>query len=255
MPNYKLGKLPPVVDSRTLLFGAYLTPQLPAPPAQENYGQKVATWPMYGNDQYGDCTCAAVGHMIQNWTATAKGEVTPPLQSIMSLYEHFVGTPPPPDAGCSLLVVLRHWKKAGVDGHTIQAYALLKVGDEVQAKDALWCFGTIYIGLALPDFAVPANTDLSTIPWVVPASGATGNAAKNPNNGHCVPAVAYDDENLYVVTWGAVKSMSWEFYTAYSDEAFAVLSQDFIDANGQAPQGFDMAALEKDLSQIKAAGA
>lgn len=38
--------------------------------------------------------------------------------------------------------------------------------------------------------------------------------------------------------WGAVKSMSWQFYAAYADEAYAVLSEDFIASYGQNAAGF-----------------
>jgi len=103
-----LGKNPPVVDPRTLRFETYLKPQLPPPPPAVDYGRKVPSWPMYGNDVYGDCTCAAAGHMIQCWTANAGTEVSPAAASVISFYEHFVGTPPPPDAGCDMLSVLRY---------------------------------------------------------------------------------------------------------------------------------------------------
>jgi hypothetical protein len=89
-----------------------------------------------------------------------------------------------------------------------------------------------------------------TVPWVVPAGGAVGNAAPNPENGHCIPAVAYDADNLTVITWGEPKTMSWEFYEAYADEAFAVLSLDFIEKSGTDLDGFDLAALETDLKGL-----
>ncbi len=247
--NYKLGKRPAVFDSRTLRFGDYLKTGLPTPPAAVNYGDKVASWPMYGNDQYGDCTCAAAGHMIQDWTATAGGEVTPPEQAVLQFYEHFVGTPPPPDAGCNMLDVLKYWRSTGLAGHQILAFAGLEPKNDVQARDALYLFGDVYIGVELPDFAVQG--DMLAVPWVVPPQGATGNAAPNPNNGHCVPAVGYDARNLYVVTWGKVKSMSWPFYDAYADEAFAVLSQDFIGKTGKDIAGFDLQALQSDLQNIQ----
>jgi hypothetical protein len=80
--------------------------------------------------------------------------------------------------------------------------------------------------VSLPDFATQG--DMLTVPWVVPPGGPVGNAAPNPNNGHCIPAVSYDADNLYVVTWGEIKPMSWAFYDAYADEAYAMISQDFI---------------------------
>ena len=245
---YKLGKHPPVLDDRTLRFGTYVTSALAPPPASINYGDKVATWPMYDNDRYGDCTCAAAGHMIQNWTANASAEVTPPPPSVLTFYEHFVGTPPPPDAGCDMLSVLRYWRKQGLDTHKVMAFASIQLSNRTEAQNAIFLLGSIYIGVALPNFAVQG--DMLTVPWVVPATGPVGDAAPNPNNGHCIPAVAYDADNLYVVTWGELKSMSWQFYDAYADESYAVLSQDFIEKNGLDPAGFDLAALEKDLKKL-----
>ncbi len=52
------------------------------------------------------------------------------------------------------------------------------------------------------------------------------------------------------MTWGAVKAMSWQFYKAYSDEAYAVLSHDWIAKNGKAVAGFDLKTLEADLQLI-----
>ena len=90
-------------------------------------------------------------------------------------------------------------------------------------------------------------------PAPVPPGGAVGKAAPNPANGHCIPAVGYDARNLYVITWGEVKPMSWPFYEAYADEAYAVLSRDFIkaiDGKSGGDGGFDLPALEKDLLNI-----
>ncbi len=95
-----------------------------------------------------------------------------------------------------------------------------------------------------------ASSNLLTIPWVVPPQGPVGDAAPNPDNGHCIPAVAYDQRNVYVVTWGAIKSMSWQFYNAYADESYTIISTDFLTGKKKAPSGFDMAQLTKDLAEI-----
>src|SRR5580658_6504330 len=107
MNQFLLGRNKPVVDSRTLRFGAYLEKNLPAPPETVDYGSKVKTWPMYLNDIYGDCTIAAVGHMIQDWTANAGKEISPTDNDILTFYEHF--TTPGPDNGCNMLPVLKYW--------------------------------------------------------------------------------------------------------------------------------------------------
>jgi hypothetical protein len=247
--RYKLGKQHPQIDSRTLQFGAYLTKALPAPPLSIDYTKPVKQWPMMANDAYGDCTCAAAGHMIEEWTANT-GEVSIlPDQEILKAYNHFAHGNA--DAGANMLSVLKYWRKTGIGGDKILAFAQLEPQNDVQLRDAVSIFGSAYLGLALPDFAVPPGADFLTIPWLVPGKGPAGDAAPNPNNGHCVPAVAYDQRFIYVITWGAIKTMSWEFYNAYADEAFAVLSPDWIDKKvGKAPSGFDMAALEQDLTSI-----
>jgi hypothetical protein len=147
-----------------------------------------------------------------------------------------------------MLSVLKYWRRAGIDSHKVLAFTSVDLRDQAQAQSACWLFGSIYIGVALPDFATQG--DMLAVPWVVPPGGPVGSAAPNPNNGHCIPAVSYDVDNLYIVTCGEVKAMSWGFYQAYADEAYAVISQDFIAANGLNPAGFDLAALEADLKEL-----
>lgn len=249
MPTFKLGKHPPKFDKRTLLFGKYLTAQLPAAPANIDYAKAVPSWPMMGNDTYGDCTCAAAGHMIEEWTANTGTEQTLSDAQILAAYNHFAKGNP--DAGATMLDVLKYWRKTGIGADKIMAFAQLEPKNDTQARDAIYLFGNCYIGVALPDFAVPAGQNFLDIPWVVPPQGPVGNAAPNPQNGHCIPAVAYDSRNLYVVTWGALKSMSWQFYDAYMDEAFAVLSGQWINQKlGTAPPGFNLAQLVQDLTEV-----
>jgi hypothetical protein len=136
-------------------------------------------------------------------------------------------------------------------GHDkVAAFVALEPKNDVQVKDSVFLFGSCYIGVSLPDFAVNAP-DMLAVPWTVPAKGTTGDAAPNPNNGHCIPAVAYDEHNVYVVTWGALKSMTWQFYETYMDEAYAVLSKDWISKKlKKSPQGLDLSQLQDDLTAI-----
>lgn len=253
MTGLKLGKLPPKFDKRTLLLSKYFTPALPAAPASINYGTPVKTWPMFGNDQYGDCTCAAAGHMIEEWTANTGTETTLTNAQILTAYNYFAHGVA--DAGANMLDVLKYWRSTGIGQDKIFAFAALEPQNNQQAQDSVYLFGSCYIGLQLPNFAVAPGTNFLNTPWIVPPQGPVGNAAPNPDNGHCVPAVAYDPRNLWVVTWGALKPMSWQFYATYSDEAFAVLSKsDWTKLQGgKSPPGFNLPALESDLSAVSKA--
>ena len=44
--------------------------------------------------------------------------------------------------------------------------------------------------------------------------------------------------------------MSWQFYDAYADEAFAIVSQDFVNLAGQDPAGFSLTQMLRDLKQL-----
>jgi hypothetical protein len=248
----KLGKLPPKYDTRTLMLSNYLTSDLKAPPGTINYGKPVKTWPMLGNDKYGDCTCAAAGHLIEDWTANTGKEQSVSESQILAAYNHFAHGNA--DAGANMLDVLNYWRQTGINKDKIHAFAALEPHNTLQVQDAVYLFGGCYIGLELPDFAVAPGTNFLTTPWVVPPQGPVRSAAPNPSNGHCVPAVAYDPRNLWVVTWGALKAMSWQFYSTYADEAFAVLSPLWISAKLKtSPPGLNLQALEKDLAAVTGA--
>src|SRR5271156_3836654 len=74
----KLGKQAARHDPRTLLLASYTTASLPTAPASYDLTGKVQTWGMMENDQLGDCTCAAAGHLIMEWTANAKKKIVTP---------------------------------------------------------------------------------------------------------------------------------------------------------------------------------
>ncbi len=200
------------------------------------------------NDTLGDCTVAAAGHMVEDWTANARGSpVVIPDSAIRAAYNVVDGGV---DQGADILTVLNYWRGTGIGGHKITAFAEVSPRVQRELFDAVAIFGGAYIGLALPDFAVrPPDGNLLSVPWTVPTAGVSANPP-NPNNGHCVPILGYDSAYLYVVTWGTLKSMSWDFCVAYCDEAYALLSPDWIAPGGESPSGFDRAQLQSDLSSL-----
>ncbi|MCI4326721.1 MAG: hypothetical protein L3K16_03675 [Thermoplasmata archaeon] len=244
----KLGKQEPRLDPRTLQLADYLVPAgLAPPPPTVNWGAKVAAWPMMGNDTIGDCTTAAAGHCIEEWTTDAGDPVIVPDAEIIAAYAAVSGYDPATgshDVGANELDVLNYWRKTGIGGHAIQAYVALEPGNLDHVRDSVSLFGNCYIGLALP---ISAQTQEV---WSVPTGGAVGDGAPGSWGGHAVPVVAYDAESLTVVTWGALKEMTWGFWAAYCDEAYALLSDDFLTA-GETPAGIDLAALTSDLREIE----
>jgi hypothetical protein len=242
----KLGKKPAHHDPRTLQMANYL--ELPAIPATQDWTKKAASnWGMMLNDKLGDCTCAAVGHIIQAWSANAEAkEIVLPDQAILKTYEAVTGyrpDDPSTDRGAVELDVLRYWRKTGVGGYKIDAFVALEPKNHAHIQAAVDLFGGAYIGLALP---LSAQTQKV---WSVPPGGPSGNAAPGSWGGHAVVVEAYDAHGLTIITWGQPKRMTWSFWDAYCDEAYACLSELWA-GKKPAPSGFNLAALKGDLKQV-----
>ncbi len=242
----KLGKKPARHDTRTLQMANYLG--LPQIPAARDWTEKAAAhWGMMLNDKLGDCTCAAMGHITQAWTANAgPKEVTVSDQAVLAAYEAVSGYDPQrpdTDRGAVELDVLKYWRKTGVGGHKIDAFVALEPRNHTHVQAAVELFGGAYIGLALPVSAQRQHV------WSVPPGGANGIGAPGSWGGHAVVVEAYDAHGLTCITWGQKKRMTWSFWDAYCDEAYAPLSQLWA-GKKPAPNGFDLAALRADLEEI-----
>jgi hypothetical protein len=243
----KLGKKPARLDPRTLQMANYL--QLPQVPAARDWTSKATPgWGMMLNDKLGDCTCAAVGHLTQAWTANeGPKELTLSDADILKAYEavgHYDPKDPSTDQGAVEMDVLRHWRKSGIGGHKIQAFVALEPRNHLHVSAAVDLFGGAYIGLALP-----ISAQRQTV-WSVPPGGATGTGAPGSWGGHAVVVEAYDSHGLTCITWGQKKRMTWSFWDAYCDESYAVLSNLWAPEKKVSPAGFDFVALRADLREV-----
>lgn len=244
----KLGKAKPRIDHRTLRLARYLV-ALKAAPAAVDWGKNLTDLGPMKNDEVGDCAEATVGHMVQVWTAELGRQVVVPDAEIVAAYSAITGyvpDDPSTDQGSVELDVLNYWRKVGIGGHKITAFAALDPGNEEHVKQAVWLFGGAYVGLSLP---VSAQVQEE---WSVLISGSHGDPSPGSWGGHAVPIVGYDRNGLDCVTWGERKRMTWDFWRVCCDEGYAVLSPDWLDALGTAPSGFDMATLSADLGAVAA---
>ena len=236
-----LGKLEVKADPRNLMLARYIDDAvaLPEVPASIDWSAKVTTWPMYGNDTLGDCTCAAVGHMEEAWSANAGHPQVPDDKAVTDLY-WATGSA---DSGRYCLDVLNYWQSTGFDhDDKLTAFAQIDVGNHAHVQFACWAFGGVYIGVQLP---TSAQTQADA--WTV----TTGADAKPGSwGGHCVNLVDYTANGPTCVTWGRLMPMTWEFFDTYCDEAYAALSPDFIGPGGQTPSGFNLDQLKHDLAQV-----
>ena len=254
--HLRLGRNPVRRDVRTLMLARYLDDAavLPTVPPSCDLTAAVTAWGMMLNADLGCCTLAAGGHMVEAWTAANGAQQTIPDQDIAIGYWE-TGQPPaasgtaggPTDTGRVELDVLNYWRQSGIGGHRITAFVSVNPRNTEHVRAAIYLFGGLYLGVALPKTAQSQHV------WDV-----VGNPAADPDavpgswGGHAVPELAYDSTgNLKVITWGAPLQMSQAFHDTYVDEAYAIVAPDWL-PSGKTPQGFDLAALQTDLSALAA---
>lgn len=246
-----LGKSSPRIDYRTLHLERYLSlDKLPVVPSVIDWGAtQHAPWGAMRNDEMGNCVFAAQGHLVQLWTHNRPdgAMVTVPDSAVVAAYSEVTGYvegDPSTDRGAVMLEGLKHWRKTGIGGHKILAFATVNPKHEAMVRAAMWLFGGLYAGYALPDTARDQAV------WIAPPSGnAIGKYAPGSWGGHAAVHSAHRRDGASCLTWGYAQPMTQGFVETYCDELYAVLSEDWL-TNGKSLAGFDLQGLLADLGRV-----
>lgn len=258
---------------------------LPTPKPQIDWIRAVNAYPVYANDVKGDCAIAAIGHMVQWWTALIGKPQTPDLSEILRVYSILS----PNDDGCILTDVLNYWMKNPICEITIPAYVSVNPLDEAEFQVCMEIFGGLYTGVELPILAQSQNV------WDYdPAMANDPRASYGSWGGHCVPFGAYhpiqapidwlaDHAKMSLgkkaakinprvlrahkllagvptkpqtnvayacITWGEEKTATAAWKNQYMSEAYAIVSPDWVGLNGKTPEGIDEGVLKDYLASI-----
>jgi len=243
----KGGKPKAIIDPRSFKVTDYLTiPQLQIPDAYDWTTVKKSKWDVFGNDSISNCTCAAAGHMIECWTANTSSKFEISEEAIINTYITLSKYDPitkKNDDGVYMLDVLKYWRKNGIDQHRIRVFATVPHDRREIVKASIYLFGGIYVGLQLP------NSILQQKIWEVSPGGLTGDNQPWSWGGHAVAILAYDEEHLTCIHIGREQKMTWDFWETYNDEAYAIITQDFMQGDKN-PLGLDLGAMEQDLMRL-----
>ena len=217
----------------------YLVNPLPVAPRTLDHTVGVKGFAMYGNDRYGDCTFAGMTNLrAADAHLLAETETWPSAQQVIDAYLAYTGGQ---DEGAVEADLLLAWRRQPILGATIAGYAPLHVSQHATLKSAMALFGGAYVGVQVP---APAMTQFRMgQPWHL-----TGTRADNDiEGGHCVPLLGYAAEGPLCVTWGHVQHISWKWWDRYADEAWAVLTHEFVAAK---PGLVDVAAMQADIAKL-----
>lgn len=230
--GFKLGKRAPRFDVRTLRLEKYLAPNFSAP-AMFDYTAKVPQYPMWLNDQLGDCTCAARAGLIATWTANCGSPVLLSDQQVLADYNMVNGGA---DNGAVEIDVLKAWSDGMSDGHKLAAYGDIGIQDMSAIKAACWLCEGLYLGLNLPVYC------LNSTQWLTPSNMLAG--------GHAVFIAGHDGTNFLGVSWGQRISISEAFLASQCDEIHFCLSQDQLNGQGIAASGVDLVTMQTDIETV-----
>lgn len=238
-----LGRTPPRHDPRTFKLSRFVSPHYTSPPAQRWIPDNVK-WGMMLNDQVGDCAIATPGHMIQSMTGLAGQGFIPSDADIMQAYRDVSGyrDTKATDNGCNVLDVLNYWRTTGIAGHKIYAFASVNPKNREEVDYAIYNFGGLFLGIDMPTAWGEAKVwDRVDGPTGIPGSWG----------GHAVPALAYrKGTDTTIVSWGEEYSLTERAFSLYVEEAWAVLSLDWLGVKKVAPNGFNFSALNAALNSL-----
>lgn len=222
----------------------------------------VADWPMFGNDEYGDCVEAELLHADMAVSGMAGHEVTYAPGYGLTLYSDITGFnqnagPPgsnPTDQGTDIQTALEYWKNTGLkaaDGsiHKLAGYAqFANPADETLLAQVLDVFGCVIAGGSLQQ--AQEDQFSASEPWdYIPGQPFIG--------GHGFPLQRRGVGGAgvwQVVTWGAAQHATrrfiWNSLGQGNGEAWAVVTADWLEANGDDIQGLDLQQLLNDLQYV-----
>jgi hypothetical protein len=245
----KLGRLPRGNNPNIMKLSAFGA--IPAAPATADWTKGIKQFGMMMNDTLGCCTCAAVYHARQIWTANTAKESTEPDGDVLKLYEAACGydpNDPSTDGGGVEQSVLGYLYNTGIplaDGSVDKILGFVEVNEKNfnEVKLTIAEFGVAYIGIAVPSSIYDAGGNVQSVWDYVPGAQIEG--------GHAVACVGYDATNIEFISWGAVYKMTWAFFAQYCEEVYAIVDKNWIASTGKTPMGMDLSDLEKLMSKIK----
>lgn len=264
----KYGRKPLDRSKVGLILEKYLDPRTPLstaglPPvswtSDVDRSSEVSSYPMYLNDQLGDCTIAGLGHLFGALSVYGgSSEVLfadSEIQTVYSRVGGYVPGQPSTDQGCECIDVLNDNAANGITDtagtlHKIEAHAMLgNAADEMLVAQCLDVFGSLYVGFNVQQQIENEFSAGQVWTWT-PGQPTIG--------GHCVvlqrryatgPGI---HGVLEYVTWGARQRADFGWQAGAVEEAHVVVTSEWIQKNGTSVAGLDLQQMLADMQDVTA---
>jgi len=251
--KFKLGRKSRGYDSKIMHMSALMMKkQLPAPPENVDWTKGMKEFGVMKNDQLGCCTISGTYHARQIWTANVLTEKTETDDCVLKLYEEACGYKPgdsSTDNGGVEQDVLKFIMNTGIplsDGSRDKIIGFIEVDprNQTDVKICINDFGLAYIGFEVPN-SIYDETGEPKQTWDYDPEHT------EVEGGHCIILVGYSDIGPIAISWGSIYQLTWSFFSAYTDEVYAIISPDWIASTGKDPLGMTVLELEDLMQGIK----
>lgn len=168
-------------------------------------------FPMDGNDQYGDCTVAAVAHGITVWHGMIADSYIPSEGEVVDSYMALTGHK---DQGIGFLMVLNRLFWCGLF-HEARGARLSSLGvrDKNHIQQAIRYFGVVFICYQCQTVDVDHFHKQEPFTWHDALS----------SDYHSVCVYAYDPTGVDFLTWGGTQHADWRWWDHCVREVYTVL--------------------------------
>jgi hypothetical protein len=261
-PIFRCGKKPASKPKVTdLHFSTYrLTAPVPLPPIVIPFGNLAmpdgSPWGMLGNDTVGNCVIAWSMHRTMLVAALVGKTIKFSTASALQTYSDATGFDPsqtqddgsnPTDQGTNMADFVTFWQKTGIlddsgNRHTIRASVRLNQANLTELQEAAVIFKMPGLGIMFPDFAMTQTQNGQPWSWI--------DGQPTPTEGHCFGLQGDDGKYYDGNTWNMNQLIEPPFLLNTIDEAWAVVSDDELNAGGTSPDGFDMEQLLADATAV-----
>lgn len=250
--TYRLGREPTAqrdLDRRLFLRDFYKAPSglaLPVRDAIDWHAKSIELCPAnglddpLGNNDYGDCVFAAVGHTEQMASACESKQPASAItaKAIVAAYFDFTGGR---DGGANLGQVLKLWQKSGICGSKLHSYLAIDPTDHEMLMWSCDYLGGLFVACDCARSWV-GNQKL----WDAGAGRSAG--------GHCVVMGGYNSIGPWITTWGYKVQCTWAGWAERFDESYAVILDTWTaGGNKPSPAGLDLTAIEQQVAIVQAA--
>jgi hypothetical protein len=192
-----------------------------------------------GNSDVGCCAIAGPGHFVRWEDAICQRPTRVQAADVLREYSAISGYVPgdeSTDVGCYALDVMRRWRKVGLFGTRIEAFAQVDYRSQEELARATFLLGGAFLCFDLPRSAEGTDT------W-----GIVGN-----DGGTWGRHLVWADGTGLVNSWGQRIRVTTAFVQRYCFDVYAVVSVDSVMPGGRAFSGLDVGGLREALAAVTA---